>query len=138
MLTANEEPAEARPDLTHEFRWGPHEGECRYCGLLTAFRRVDGQTTPQRVFRFYGASWSTTCSPCEAAPGVAWRVLRHSGAGAPSDAAAWVERFAGREDKARERYGKLVKAMRQGGVRLVRPDGSVAIEVHEPRLRTRW
>jgi hypothetical protein len=67
-----------------------------------------------------------------------WRVLRHSGRGDPSDSTGWAEKFVGEEAKARDHYGKLVKAMRQGGVRLVKPDGSVDAEQHAPRLRTRW
>jgi hypothetical protein len=67
-----------------------------------------------------------------------WTVKRHSGNGSPDDDGLWKERFAGEEDKAREKYAKIKEAMRQGGVRLIRPDGTIALEQHEPRLMKRW
>ncbi len=68
-----------------------------------------------------------------------WTVRRHSGRGSgPSREASWVERFKGPEDKARAKYAKISAAMRQGGVRLLRPDGTIDSERHEPRVRTRW
>jgi hypothetical protein len=71
--------------------------------------------------------------------GAHWRVLRHSGRGSGSEeVAGWKEKFAGPEDEARERYRKLQDAMRQGGVRLVKPDGTTDSERWAPRLRMRW
>jgi hypothetical protein len=41
------------------------------------------------------------------------------------------------EEKARKRFDKLAKEMRQGGVMLVK-DEMVIDEVRAPNLRTRW
>jgi hypothetical protein len=63
-----------------------------------------------------------------------WKVLRHSGR--LSD--HYREVFAGEETIARKKFEKIEKALRQGGVRLIRPDGHTEYIVNAPRLRTRW
>lgn len=42
------------------------------------------------------------------------------------------------EAKARVEFDKRHAAMRQGGLRLIRPDGHTEFIVTSPRLRTRW
>jgi hypothetical protein len=68
-------------------------------------------------------------------PGAGWKVERHSGRKGVSD---WRLLFHGDELKAREAFGKVEESLRQGGVRLIRPDGRTELIVNAPRLRTRW
>lgn len=42
------------------------------------------------------------------------------------------------EEQARAKYFKAKEAMRQGGVRLLGPDGTLVRDDWAPRLRTRW
>jgi hypothetical protein len=64
----------------------------------------------------------------------AWRVERHGGASIHG----WRTMFEGPEATAREVFGKIETSLRQGGVRLIRPDGHTEFIVNAPRLRTRW
>jgi hypothetical protein len=63
-----------------------------------------------------------------------WTVMRWSGC--DSDAPRKV--FAGIEEKARARYVKLYREMRQGMVELMDGDGKTVDRAWAPRLRTRW
>jgi hypothetical protein len=64
-----------------------------------------------------------------------WRVERHSGRGMDH----WrlkLETIKAAE--AKTRFDKIAEKLRQGGVRLIRPDGKTEFIVNAPRLRTRW
>ncbi len=63
-----------------------------------------------------------------------WRVERHGG----QSAHRWRLVFTGVEFAARDRFQQLAEALRQGGVRLIRPDGGIDGIVTAPRLRTKW
>jgi hypothetical protein len=67
-----------------------------------------------------------------------WRLLRHSGRQGGPESDGWRDTFTGPEWRARSRYRAASAAMRQGGLRLCRPDGRVDSERHAPRLRSRW
>jgi len=47
-------------------------------------------------------------------------------------------RFIGTEEKARAKYSKLHKAMRQGGVELLDGESKTVLRDWAPRLGTRW
>jgi hypothetical protein len=70
----------------------------------------------------------------ETAMNAGWKVERHSGRLGDH----YREVFAGEETIARAKFEKIEKALRQGGVRLIRPDGHTEYIVNAPRLRTRW
>jgi hypothetical protein len=63
-----------------------------------------------------------------------YQVKRYSGRAVDSYRAVFESED---EEKARERFDKLVKEMRQGGVMLLR-DEFILEEVRAPNLRTRW
>ena len=63
-----------------------------------------------------------------------WTVIRWSGR--TSDVPRKV--FAGTEEKARARYAKLYREMRQGNVELFDGDGKAIDRAWAPRLCTRW
>jgi hypothetical protein len=70
----------------------------------------------------------------------AWKVWRHSGrGGGPEQTASW--RLVGwfyTEHQARNRYDIIRNELRQGGVKLIQPDGKTVGEYHAPRIRSRW
>lgn len=68
-------------------------------------------------------------------PAATWRIYRHGGH--TGDAWRQVGAFAD-EDLARFEFDLESKAMRQGGVRLFRPNGTMAGATWAPKLRTRW
>lgn len=61
-------------------------------------------------------------------------ILRHGGRAADQ----WREVYRGPEARARARYTRLVEDLRQGGVKLIAPDGTLIDYKWAPRLRTRW
>lgn len=64
-----------------------------------------------------------------------FRLLRHGGRRGDT----WREQWAGTSAQtARTQYVNTHGTMRQGGVRLLRADGSVVAEDWAPRLRSRW
>ncbi len=64
-----------------------------------------------------------------------WRVLRHGGRSSDD----WREIIATNDEQmARDKYRAAREAMRQGGVQLVMPLGTVLESAWAPRLRTRW
>lgn len=66
-----------------------------------------------------------------------WRVLRHGGR--RNDGWRLVRGVEHDfEQDARAAYDYAVKAMRQGGVVLVTPDGRVLASAYAPNLRSRW
>lgn len=66
-----------------------------------------------------------------------WRVMRHGGR--RNDAWKLVRGVEyDFERDARAAYDYAVKAMRQGGVVLVTPDGRILASSYAPRLRSRW
>jgi hypothetical protein len=66
--------------------------------------------------------------------GNVWSVLRHGGRRTDH----WRQTFHGTEEAARKWYAIDYKNMRQGGVRLVRPDGEIELNEWAPRVRSRW
>lgn len=66
--------------------------------------------------------------------GERWTVLRHGGRLTDT----WRTVCSGDRTRAEERYWREHERMRQGGVRLVDPDGRVVMDDWAPRLRTRW
>jgi hypothetical protein len=65
---------------------------------------------------------------------VTWAVQRHGGRRTDF----WRQTFHGTEEAARKWYAIDYKNMRQGGVRLVRPDGAIELDAWAPRVRSRW
>jgi|GEM_PF-2969866 len=63
-----------------------------------------------------------------------WTVWRHGGRS--SD--VWRAVYAGERAQAEARYWREREKMRQGGVRLMDPEGRVVMSDWAPRLRTRW
>jgi hypothetical protein len=63
-----------------------------------------------------------------------WMVTRHSG----RSNGHWRSVYTGPEEKAREKFAKIAKDLRQGGVRLHKPDGTIVKHVWGPTLRMRW
>lgn len=64
-----------------------------------------------------------------------FRLLRRGG----RNRDAWRERWSGESvETARTQYNNTRGTMRQGGVRLVRRDGSTVVEDWAPRARSRW
>ena len=63
-----------------------------------------------------------------------WTVERHSGRSADH----YRPLFSGDEATARAKFDAVSKELRQGGVRLIRPDGHTEFIVNGPRLRSRW
>jgi len=63
-----------------------------------------------------------------------WKVMRWSGRRGDD----WCGLACETEDTAHELYHRLYVNMRQGGIRLVRPDGSIVKADIAPRLRSRW
>lgn len=64
-----------------------------------------------------------------------WVIERNSGRRIGSWRVVWSGTD---ETKARNQYEKRYAALRQGGLRLIRPDGHTEFIVTSPRLRTRW
>jgi hypothetical protein len=63
-----------------------------------------------------------------------WTVMRWSG----RDGDTPRKVFAGTKDKARAKYAKLYRDMRQGTVELMDGEGKTVDRAWAPRLRTRW
>jgi hypothetical protein len=63
-----------------------------------------------------------------------WTVMRWSG----RDRETPRKVFAGIEEKARAKYAKLYRDMRQGMIELMDGDGKTVDRAWAPRLRTRW
>ncbi len=63
-----------------------------------------------------------------------WKVERNSG----RIDGKYRTVFTGIESTARVKFDEISKALRQGGVRLIRPDGRTEFIVNAPRVRTRW
>jgi hypothetical protein len=64
-----------------------------------------------------------------------WLILRHSG----RKDSGWRGVGASKhEEFARRKYRARLDGVRQGGLRLVSPDGVIAAEYWAPRVRTRW
>ena len=77
----------------------------------------------------------TDAEKTRTARGEYWRVERHGGR--RTDRWRVVAAYI-REANGRWKFNELKAEMRQGGVRLYRPDGELADEVVAPALRTRW
>lgn len=77
---------------------------------------------------------ATTADGMQYVPGM-WSVWRHGGR--QTDRWRLVAAVAG-EITARDAYQRAVTDMRQGGVELRGPDGTLVLHHWAPRLRTRW